>query len=103
MIDLGCYENQFPFSIAEHGRDINLPVFPNPATNHVMLGPLPYGTTRGILNISDLSGKVMTSEAVYLPGNAPFRYRLPDLPDGLYILSLTTAGGRHTAKLIIHE
>lgn len=67
-----------------------LTVFPNPARD-VLFVQLPEQVFTGILSVTDLSGRMLLSNAIRRKGDGLYHLNLGDLPDGWYILHLQSS------------
>ena len=100
-IDLGCYENQFPFSVSENFADQGAAVFPNPARDHVTIEMKGAAASQALYSLYDISGRlVVTGEKALSPDKTLF-LRLPDLPPGLYFIHLWSGSRTYSHKIII--
>lgn len=80
-----------------NASDVNL--FPNPNNGDFLTITSPY-IKNSIVKISDLNGRVLSENK--LEGNETQQLNLPqDIPNGLYLVEISTSKGRVTKKLII--
>jgi hypothetical protein len=96
VVTSGCH-TAGNISIGEStGQQPALKVFPNPAANHLWV-ELPYGAR--ILQISDLTGRVVLNSTVWGETNAVID--LTALNQGAYMLFIVTDQQTQSAKLLI--
>ncbi|HWY98982.1 MAG TPA: T9SS type A sorting domain-containing protein, partial [Bacteroidia bacterium] len=79
-----------------------LSCYPNPATDHINLQYCMNETTNVLLTITDLNGKtVYTSYWVKaIKGTNNGSVNISDLPEGIYMVNITTAGNRYSKKIV---
>jgi hypothetical protein len=75
----------------------SLIMYPNPANQQVRFSNLPQ---TGVLNMTDISGRVVHSEQL---NGATFNLDTSSLPQGYYIVSILTPSGSAQLKLIIQH
>ncbi len=88
--------NMYPVSIDEKRTSVPLDIYPNPASNWIMIKsglsmPVSY-------KISDLHGKLVSSAKLK---QEPFRLSVAKLPDGMYFMTITTDKGIKVSKKFI--
>lgn len=101
-VDLGCYENQFPFGIAEQALPGNFLLYPNPAREYFYLqneGESPFS---GSFTMSDLSGRRIRSGDIHLQPGERMLGSCSGLPVGLYLIRLESGTYHSVNKLFIH-
>lgn len=74
-----------------------LTVFPNPARD-VLVVQLPEQVFTGILSVTDLSGRMLLSNAIRREGDGLYPLNLGDLPDGWYILHLQSSNEHRVSR-----
>tara|TARA_B100001146_G_scaffold225193_1_gene247530 strand:- start:2861 stop:6664 length:3804 start_codon:yes stop_codon:yes gene_type:complete len=72
-------------------------LYPNPASDHVMIGGLSEAAT---IMLIDMSGRRVHTSQTDGQGTSQ-RIMLPQLPDGVYTVVIQTEKGKQTKKLII--
>lgn len=75
----------------ERSNAIALSVYPNPASDLVNVNLGERATTKGQLEITDLSGRVVLKSDV-LPGYAIYQLQVSSLPQGMYMISWIEEG-----------
>lgn len=100
-IDMGCYENQFPFGIEELKADDNILVYPNPAADYFYLRNNSGEDFNGRLAIADLSGRVLLQKEVNIVNGSSLRQALSHLPSGIYIINLSSDHQSYSGKLLL--
>jgi predicted outer membrane repeat protein len=103
MIDLGCYENQFPFGIEEVTDNQDFLVYPNPARDHFYLRNESDILFVGSYSISDLSGRMIRSMDIHLRPGEGMRESCAELPKGMYVMKLSNENYSSAFKLVIQE
>lgn len=106
LTDIIYYTKPAPAAtaIAEVETVKKLNVYPNPASDAVNIqfdveSPGPTAIT-----LKDLAGRTVASTEQYMSsGNYVLDYKLPAVPDGLYVLSVQYSGGMLTNRLIIKK
>lgn len=86
-------------SLPAFSADVQL--LPNPARDKVMVLVNTSQTTAGSILLTDIAGKVISTE--YVSGSSQYKVILPvaHLAKGMYFVSLQSKGGTSTKKLII--
>lgn len=80
-----------PLSVADYSRTFDLEIFPNPAQNTANIRYESDETSAEILQIYDVTGKLVDEKIFNLiPGENTKQIDISKLPNGLYIISLTT-------------
>lgn len=80
----------------------NFKNYPNPATNFTFIEFNNSKLSEVTVSVIDLSGRTMSNEAFNLnTGFNKVRIDLPNLPNGLYFLSLSTLGSQSALPLVI--
>lgn len=103
-IDLGCYENQFPFGLSEKHIHERWLVYPNPARGHLYVKNYTTSPMQGRLSLSSLSGREhVLDENCLISEKGLKRYELSKLPAGMYIIRLIGAEETYSAKIILHK
>jgi hypothetical protein len=75
-----------------------LELYPNPASRWIMVRIPEDHTVTRMLKLYDISGKLVDSQMVTIPGEV----QLPGiLPRGIYLLELSTHRGTYRSKLIL--
>lgn len=100
-IDMGCYENQTPFTIQEDFTTEDILVYPNPAVNNVYISYQLNGNINARLILIDMSGKMLRNEKVHLLRHGRYAFSLKGLSPGFYILQLQAGEKVYSRKLII--
>lgn len=87
VIDLGCYESNYPVSISdiEQGK---IAAYPNPATTTLSV----EGCPRGEVKLFDITGRMVMSQE----SNGSLTLDVTSLPQGIYFLR----AGAYTAKIV---
>jgi len=101
VIDLGCYENQFPFNVEELYSRQDILLFPNPTSDVVNLKTYDHEQIDGRLILTDLSGKELCTKHIKISNSETYRMSLSGIPSGFYIISLYSEKQHFTQKLII--
>jgi hypothetical protein len=88
-----------PTSILKTAFDDNIQVYPNPAKDkiNISFGAMQYKTA--IVNISDMSGKLIVSDTYHNPSTATIDFT--GKTKGIYILNLTLDGQKLNKKIRI--
>jgi len=102
-VDLGCYENQFPFGIEERPLPGDFLVYPNPAGDHFFIRNEMEKAFSGQYSLTGISGKRIRSEDIYLAPGERISGRCSGLPDGVYILNLSGRYYNTSLKLLIQD
>ncbi len=101
-IDLGCYENQFPFALQERISSQELLIYPNPARDYFCIqnnNDLPLG---GVASLSTLSGlNIILDEHCTIPGRNTKCFDIGMLPSGMYIFRLQGPKHNYSSKIIL--
>ncbi len=90
--------------IQDQLSNINLNIYPNPATNRISIKANFQGENEVALNIYDLTGRVFLSTTLQTDGGAiNHSLNLPQtIQKGNYIISLTGKSQKETVKLIVN-
>jgi hypothetical protein len=82
-----------------------LNIYPNPATTKVNIQFRIGNHSDVSLDLTDLAGKntILIPHTTMKPGTYNMEFRKPDIPAGVYIVSLHTAAGEYTAKMVVKE
>ena len=96
------YSKTVSVEIVVHETRI-LSVYPNPATDHVIISMITDQSYKGAIRIYDLSGKlVKTQHAAFEKGEHRIRLDVSELAAGSYILSVEgDTGAESTFKLSV--
>ena len=101
VIDMGCYENQFPFGILELKAQSDLLIYPNPACNFVNIHSELEYAFNGSLILTDINGRELITERIIILPYSTYRQQLNGIPSGLYILSIVSEDNKISKKIII--
>jgi hypothetical protein len=87
----------------QNATDVNLSVFPNPASNNIYVSFELLHNSDVQLKIYDLSGKILYSRNItdLNKGNQTFEVKVNSLARGSYVLQLITENNISTSKLVI--
>jgi hypothetical protein len=97
------YPQEIFSSVAEYSYDSEkLRVMPNPASNiaQVMI-ELGKNTQQAILNVIDISGRLVHSEMVF--SNSQRQLDLSNLVDGIYFIEVVCENKKYTTKLMVNK
>jgi hypothetical protein len=89
-----------------HAEDKLYPVFPNPSSHQVIAGFSLQTGAKIDLEIRDMQGKIVKTiaqQAFYLPGQHKIEINLPDLSNGIYVLSLKSKRFAKTEKFVVNH
>ncbi|MEE4255809.1 MAG: right-handed parallel beta-helix repeat-containing protein [Bacteroidales bacterium] len=100
-VDMGCYENQFPFWIEERPLPGDFLVYPNPAGDYFFIRNEMGKAFSGQYTITDISGKRIRSEDIYLAPGERISGRCSGLPEGMYLLRLGSVDHHSVYKLLV--
>ena len=87
--------------VQEEKKDKTIDIYPNPATNFVVV--YNYSTEAGrIIELFDVKGRKVKQQAA---NGVATRMETSELPSGMYVLRITTASGTilRTEKLMINK
>lgn len=89
--------------VAEWGKGTTISVYPNPASEKIYLTMASFENTPVNLRLVNPLGQEIWGENVSVAINENYRKEisLASLAKGVYILEVTTLGGKQTYKLII--
>ncbi|MDQ3046344.1 MAG: T9SS type A sorting domain-containing protein [Bacteroidota bacterium] len=92
-----------PNSINENQFDLGLNVFPNPAVDNAQINYVISEETSVTITVSDITGKVISSESKGAqPKGRHFAFvNTSELANGFYTVTVQTAQGSSTAKLMV--
>ena len=82
-------------------RDSYFSVVPNPASELVQLTGYTKTGDQALVEIRDLSGRLLYSEKVMLSGQFTYPVNVSDYKSGVYYVTLTSASGMATKPVII--
>lgn len=103
-----CTQPQLPvanqYFLAENNAEF-LSVYPNPASNSALIGFEARGNTSVRLQITDLTGRLIREEALFLTNSARQEINLntSDLHNGVYIVSVVNSSQLLTGKLVVQR
>ena len=83
--------------------DYKMSVFPNPAQYSSKLSLSVEKATEMQIQISNISGQVLSSEVVLVEGDMVFDLNISDLPNGVYLVSAMSEVGIQTKELVISK
>ncbi|HZK09183.1 MAG TPA: T9SS type A sorting domain-containing protein [Bacteroidales bacterium] len=106
--DTSDYSEVFSFTtvdatgINDYFNNTNVTMYPNPATESTTLQMMVDTPSEATWSITDLTGKVLRTEAVKLnTGNNAVRIDLKNMARGVYLLNLTNQKSIYNTKLVI--
>lgn len=102
-IDDVMIRGTLPNAIQENELNINLNLFPNPATDKVQVNYELKAETAVTISLFDVTGKLVSVETkAAQPQGRQFAFiNVADLAKGFYTVSVKTNNGTSTAKLIV--
>ena len=83
--------------------DYKMSVFPNPAQYSSKLSLSVEKATEMQIQISNISGQVLSSEVVLVEGDMVFDLNISDLPNGVYLVCAMSEVGIQTKELVISK
>ena len=89
-----------------HAEDKLYPVFPNPSSHQIIAGFSLQTGAKIDLEIRDMQGKIVKTiakQAFYLPGQHKIEINLPELSNGIYVLSLKSKRFAKTEKFVLNH
>jgi hypothetical protein len=96
-------EDLLVHSYNQPSNELSLSVFPNPATSTLHLQLRHAQSTQGKLQIENLSGQTLHTEALNLgPALQSWRVNVADWPSGVYVVRLQ-AGGQQVVRKFVKE
>lgn len=101
LIDIGCYENQFPFYIAENEENNNFLIYPNPAKGHFNIRNNSENAFKGRLIMTDHIGRRIVDRNVNIGLGELISQEVFKLPAGMYYISLSSEKSTFTQKLLV--
>jgi predicted outer membrane repeat protein len=99
-IDIGCYENQFPFGIYETSLEPDFLVYPNPARELFYIRS-ENENFEGKLLLTDISGRKILEKMINISSGGIIKQSITAVPPGIYILNLISKRQSYTRKLLI--
>ena len=99
-IDLGCYENQFPFAVEELAAEPSFQVFPNPAHECLMVEMSDIAGSKTQVFFHDIMGRLVFARE-FNTFDHRLLIQLPDMPSGLYVMKITSKESSWSGKIII--
>lgn len=84
--------------IVKHINNINIAIFPNPATNHLTV-TLPKASQKGSVIITDIKGKIIYNNTDV--SSQKIEVNTKDFSNGIYLVRIQTADFIETKKLIV--
>jgi hypothetical protein len=98
---LALVGNSLPLGIMPTGREEEgLKVFPNPATKTIFLNFRDQPGKLVVCSLTDVNGKNVFSDT--FAGSQSVKIDLPELPAGVYFLSVTTKKESYNEKVVIY-
>lgn len=96
-------ENPFYVGYDEYQADKSeFNIYPNPTVDHITLSTYSIIAGPVVINISDLSGKVVFSNRLEnQSGDLTYKINLPEITAGTYLVNLVYNGKSETKKLIV--
>ncbi|WP_375446958.1 RICIN domain-containing protein [uncultured Fibrella sp.] len=92
-----------PIAAAENSSD-KFKLWPNPATDHVLIDLRPAGTQPVDLLLTDLNGRSLYKVKVPVSGQEPYKLSTSTLGSGLYLINLNVPGMTPTTlRLLIQR
>jgi hypothetical protein len=97
------YPQEIFSSVAElSSNPEKLRVLPNPASNNaIVMIELGNNTQQAILNVIDISGRLVHSEMVF--SNSQRQLDLSNLVDGIYFIEVVCENKKYTTKLMVNK
>ena len=100
-IDMGCYENQFPFGIEEQAREDSFLIYPNPAEDHIYIKSFLERDFEGIIRVSDMAGREVFQGKLLITKKGLGNISLADIRPGFYILNFINKDLSFSKKIIL--
>ncbi len=98
-IDIGAYENQLTTNITYSGKSDKILVFPNPATDKLIIRIPQNQFHKGWAILNDINGNPVLKIQIE---NSLQEYDLSFLPRGIYIMKITSGELINTEKIILY-
>jgi hypothetical protein len=77
-------------------------VWPNPASNKVLVSIPANNTSPGILELADSKGSIIkTKNIILLPGQNQIEINISDIPKGVYFLQVIYNGNREQQRTVL--
>lgn len=87
----------FPLGIEEN-QELAFRMYPNPATDFITIECMKFGSDVPVISLHDHLGRLLKIKEMDYNRT---QFEVPDLPAGLYLISVKTKEGAATRKLII--
>ena len=95
------FVNNISTGIAENDYNLNSNVWPNPASDYLMIY-LPDISDNFIeFSIFNNVGQLVFSNQVYMQSDRIIKFNLPDFLKGLYLIKIHTADSKYISKKIV--
>jgi hypothetical protein len=91
------FKADFTIGIIESGVNSDLFIYPNPATDELVIEGIKDESAN--VSLTDLSGRLIYSGMIYSKGGN-IKLMVSEFKSGLYLLQLTTSAERQTFKII---
>ena len=83
------------------GQEESIKLYPSPSNGHLELRADLANSTNLVINVNDLSGRMVHHTALNQIQRGTSALDLSHLPDGLYVVQMEGSGQRYTQKILI--
>lgn len=101
---INAYHSVSPVSIDENFNNHEFNVYPNPLKEggSLFIDGQGKSSENVTVNVTDITGKLLSSEQMNLSGTTPIKYSFSNYTSGVYFFQLITENVNHTQKVIVY-